>query len=218
MNLRLRLPPGRYNVHRWYEPAIGRYSKPDPLGLGDGVNSYLYVGGNPLLLADLLGLFCTTDFVKRYFRGNGSPLDLKAMGLLQDFRNAPSVRQQVRRFKRNLFKKMVEEIRRACRGCSLKRSGTVFDSGSEGVDVTNEPCLFSIGNSSLNQQGACSYLADCAARTFQFGCHWLFSINDRFKDPLDIFDFLPGNFELPSGKPYDINARWNENDSGSGNF
>jgi RHS repeat-associated protein len=51
------LPTGMsYNVNRWYEPKVGRYTRPDPLGRSGDPHPYLYAGGNPLLLVDPLGL------------------------------------------------------------------------------------------------------------------------------------------------------------------
>lgn len=45
-----------YNYHRYYEPSIGRYLRPDPIGLDGGVNLYVYVENNPLGSIDPLGL------------------------------------------------------------------------------------------------------------------------------------------------------------------
>jgi RHS repeat-associated protein len=51
-----------YNYYRDYSPDIGRYVESDPIGLRGGVNTYLYVGGNPLRNKDPLGLLsqCTS--------------------------------------------------------------------------------------------------------------------------------------------------------------
>ena len=63
MNLRL---PGQfydaetgqhYNYQRFYDPRLGRYTTPDPIGLEGGTNPYSYVSNNPLTHVDTLGLY-----------------------------------------------------------------------------------------------------------------------------------------------------------------
>ncbi len=46
-----------YNWHRHYDPSLGRYTQPDPLGFVDGPSVYAYAGNNPLTRVDPDGRF-----------------------------------------------------------------------------------------------------------------------------------------------------------------
>jgi len=41
-----------YNWHRHYDPTIGRYTQPDPLGFVDGPSVYAYATGSPAMRVD----------------------------------------------------------------------------------------------------------------------------------------------------------------------
>jgi len=47
------------NGFRDFDPAVGRYVESDPAGLAASINTYAYVGGNPISHVDRLGL---TDY------------------------------------------------------------------------------------------------------------------------------------------------------------
>ena len=51
-----------YYRARYYDPVLKRFISEDPIGMEAGPNLYLYVQGNPVLLADPFGLDLTITF------------------------------------------------------------------------------------------------------------------------------------------------------------
>ncbi|KZC39907.1 hypothetical protein RHOFW510R12_01285 [Rhodanobacter sp. FW510-R12] len=61
----------KYNVQRYYEATLGRYGRPDPLGLAAGPSVYGYVGSDPLALIDPLGLDYMDTLWATIYRATG---------------------------------------------------------------------------------------------------------------------------------------------------
>jgi RHS repeat-associated protein len=60
-----------YNYMRTYLPMVGRYGETDPIGLGGGLNTYSYVGGNPVSYIDPTGEFLAVPILVGGLIGGG---------------------------------------------------------------------------------------------------------------------------------------------------
>ncbi len=56
-----------YNYQREYDPAVGRYSQSDPIGLRGGASIYAYTGNDPLDFVDPLGLLRYHSWVSKKY-------------------------------------------------------------------------------------------------------------------------------------------------------
>ncbi len=70
-----------YNYFRDYEPGTGRYVESDPIGLGGGLNTYGYVGGNPLSYTDPKGELKAVSGGASGGYGGGSTYGVSGVGV-----------------------------------------------------------------------------------------------------------------------------------------
>ncbi len=82
------------------------------------------------------------------------------------------------------------------------------------VDFTAD--FFSLGNSYLAMAAEVTAQADCLRKRINLKGQMTFEINDRFADPVDIFDWWNNDIEIPGGTPFPIRARWSDSLSESG--
>ncbi len=56
-----------YNWYRYYNSALGRYFRADPIGLEGGINPYVYADNGPIIKVDIKGLRFGFGFGVRFF-------------------------------------------------------------------------------------------------------------------------------------------------------
>ena len=202
-----------YNWHRYYNPKTGRYITSDPIGLTAGINTFGYVGGNPVGGFDFFGLqvvnpWDNSDAFNHFRSGNGAPVRLRDIGHLTTIRNSHVTRDAISRF-RSQMNSLASSVA-ASMGIGTHLLQDYFE---RGYDFTND-VLF-IGRADLRGDFAGSVTVQSDG-SFSWTGSLIMRFNDLYNDPYDLLNlpFLP-DINI-GGDPYRITGRWLESLSDSG--
>jgi len=133
---------------------------------------------DPLGLVSLYIIWRNRPFIFHYFFGGGRPMNIQP--------NSDLGQKMQKHLSKLIFKRYQEAISNACENYQK----TIIDE----VDFTNNPDLFSLGNSNLKTRIFCG---NCR-------CLIRFEVHDWFRDVKDINDTIKGNQEYLFGQPYPI--------------
>jgi RHS repeat-associated protein len=87
-----------YNTYRSYCPQCGRYTQPDPLGLGGGWSQFGYANQSALLYTDPYGLQTTVDAAIRNALAKGDIAELESLLEAANPEQAALIRNGVEKF------------------------------------------------------------------------------------------------------------------------
>jgi RHS repeat-associated protein len=211
-----------YNRARMLHPTLGVFTGRDPLGYVDGGSLYEYEGGLPLARLDPIGTdWGWSDFVRHYYIGGGRTIHLQndAIGLLDDYQNAPAVAAAVDAMKRSA----IAELQRLGTDLYLRQLGsprcltstTDYSHVYSGTPVDVQDAIFVMGNGVLqgSVRGSVKLNCDCSkgvaiATGFSYEATFNFWSRDEFRDPLDIGPEILGD-------PFTMWVSWSETVTGT---
>jgi RHS repeat-associated protein len=211
-----------YYRARYYDPKVGRFLSRDPLGLAAGPNPYTYVanrptnaidpsGANPVLwnacweaVRRLKTAWSENCFSQHYFHGNGEPVDLIEVGLLQAMRSAWDTKNALAATQARIRELAGAIANQSCNGCDKGTKHIAFGTGRTRYErnFEFENGLYVLGHGSLWTTSTCSGTVDCGSRTCSVDCDIRVRIWDLFEDPTST------GVEL--AVPYEMNAEWVE--------
>ncbi|MGE0708386.1 MAG: RHS repeat-associated core domain-containing protein [Planctomycetota bacterium] len=110
---------------RFYDPELGRFLTPDPAGIRDGFDPFVYADGNPTDRTDPLGLYTAHGFDRRFLGGLGQEAQLQALIALSRVYFAPDPQGTLQDLPGKRFPETVEKTAEAPR--VRRRAGNWYD-------------------------------------------------------------------------------------------
>lgn len=145
-------------------------------------------------------------------------MDLGDIGLLNTFKNAPEVAAARQAFKKQMGAEA--DAIAASMGCGGHTEKTVLPP-SKLVNVRSQ--IYALGRVWLNVSAVIAVRAtECKCcngneyvTKYDYEGTMYFSITEKFSDPYDVFNIIPGEINV-GGTPYQITARWWQSFAGTG--
>ena len=190
-----------YNYFRTYDPSTGRYVTSDPIGLNGGLNTYGYVGGNPMSAIDPYGLWALGDPLPQWtVDGSAGFGDTLSFGLTDRIRDRMGINSVVNKCSRAYHNGEWSGIGvGAALGAAHLGRNAINQMGSRGLGQGLRR-LFSDGRSWNSVRDTWSLAAGGGqrwlARNGQHLHHWL--IPQRFGQVNAGFNYMPISARLNS--------------------
>jgi hypothetical protein len=140
--------------------------------------------------------------VRHYYCGKGQPFDLVARGYLAQVKKG--LASEIAAWEQEAIKGCKTAASRICKGAISPTYITDRKKDHPNLYFS----FFELGNTTFIRAYELDVQPDCKRCVVRYDGEIRYSIDDRFKDPLDTFNLIPWDIELPGGQPYTIYGHW----------